>query len=258
MTDIILNIQNLGKSFHKKSFFKTRTFPVFSNINIQLERGKTYGLVGESGSGKSTLANCMIGLLHPDRGEIYFNGENITEKRRAARHKIFHDNRIQMVFQDPFSSLDPSMNVYDILEESLIIQTRHPKPVREKRMIEITSEVGIAQNELKKKPSEFSGGQCQRIAIARALIVEPQLILFDEAVSALDVSIQAQVLNLLIELQEKNKLSYFFISHDLNIVNHMSDKIGVMHSGIIVEEIDRLDACTHPYTKSLIKYGKNI
>lgn len=254
-TDCILSAQNLSKSFYTKTLFKKQAHPILSDISFSVERGTTYGLVGESGSGKSTIANCIIGILNPNAGRILFNGEDLTAKRNSkGSGRMFHENRIQMVFQDPFSSLDPSMNIYDILDESLMIQSPLRKEERKIKIHQITSEVGISIKELQKKPSEFSGGQCQRIAIARALIVEPEFVILDEAVSALDVSIQSQVLNLLIDLQTQKKLSYLFISHDLSVVNHISDQIGVIHNGQIVEELSHLDEYTHEYTGTLIKY----
>lgn len=249
----ILKIQGVSKAFHKKDLLKKTTIPVLSSICLELGKGQTYGLVGESGSGKSTLANCIIGFLQPDSGEILFHGEDLVAKSRRSGRNRFHETRIQMVFQDPFSSLNPSMTIFEILDESLRIQTNFDKERRKNEVHTALEQVGMSISELSKKPAEFSGGQCQRIAIARALIVRPELILLDEAVSALDVSVQSQILNLLVDLQREHGLSYFFISHDLNVVNHMSDKIGVMYRGGIVEEIADLKECKHPYSLTLAK-----
>lgn len=229
-----------------------------NNISFEVERNKTLGLVGESGCGKSTTLRTIIQLYKPTSGRIYFNGKDITKLSKKALLKVKKD--MQMVFQDPHTSLNPRMTIKEIIAEPLVIYNENkilPRTKQEidKRVNELMDITGLEKRMLSRYPHEFSGGQRQRIGIARALALNPKLLLLDEAVSALDVSIRAQILNLLKELQKEFKLSYLFISHDLAVVKYMSDKIAVMYMGVILEIAPRETLFSnpkHPYTKTLI------
>ncbi|MDU0293894.1 ABC transporter ATP-binding protein [Saccharothrix longispora] len=223
-------------------------------VDLEVRRGETYGLVGESGCGKSTLGRAVLRLTEPTAGRVVFDGTDLSglkgeELRRMRR-------RMQMVFQDPMSSLDPRQSVESILVEGLRAHDLDKgKETTGKRLRELLSSVGLPSTSLRKYPHEFSGGQRQRIGIARALTVEPDLIIADEPVSALDVSVQAQVVNLLEELQDQLGLTYLVIAHDLAVVRHISDRVGVMYLGGLVEEATSDDLYTeplHPYTKALL------
>ena len=235
--EVMLEAKGLYKTYTQTSGFfvkKQRVIKALNNVSLSIKKGETFAIVGESGSGKSTLARCLLQLLSLDQGELFFKGKNLTsldvkEKKYLKRH-------IQMVFQDPYASLNPRMKIAEILEEGLLIHDLGNKIVRDKKMRDMIKKVGLEVSDLNKYPHQFSGGQRQRIGIARALIVEPELVICDEPVSALDVSIQAQILLLLKELQKELGLSYLFISHDLRVVRHMADSIAVMHQGKIVEQ----------------------
>jgi peptide/nickel transport system ATP-binding protein/oligopeptide transport system ATP-binding protein len=235
--EVLLEAKGLYKTYTQTSGFfvkKQRVIKALNNVNLSIKQGETLAIVGESGSGKSTLARCLLQLLSLDQGELFFKGKNLTSldvdgKKYLKRH-------IQMVFQDPYASLNPRMKIAEILEEGLLIHDLGNKIVRDKKMRDMIKKVGLEVSDLNKYPHQFSGGQRQRIGIARALIVEPELVICDEPVSALDVSIQAQILLLLKELQKELGLSYLFISHDLRVVRHMADNIAVMHQGKIVEQ----------------------
>jgi peptide/nickel transport system ATP-binding protein len=223
-------------------------------VDLQIKRGETYGLVGESGCGKSTLGRGMLRLVEPTGGRVVFDGVDLSQLKGESLRTM--RRRIQMIFQDPLSSLDPRQSVESILVEGLRAHGLDKgKEATAKRLRELLSAVGLPFTSLRKYPHEFSGGQRQRIGIARALAVEPDLIVADEPVSALDVSVQAQVVNLLEELQEQFGLTYLVIAHDLAVVRHISDRVGVMYLGGIVEEAssDELYAePLHPYTKALL------
>jgi peptide/nickel transport system ATP-binding protein/oligopeptide transport system ATP-binding protein len=235
--EVLLEAKGLYKTFTQTSGFfvrKQRVIKALNNVSLSIKPGETLAIVGESGSGKSTLARCLLQLLSFDQGELFFKGKNLTsldvkDKKHLKRH-------IQMVFQDPYASLNPRMKIEEILEEGLVIHDLGNKKVRETKVRSMIKKVGLTVPDLQKYPHQFSGGQRQRIGIARALIVEPELVICDEPVSALDVSIQAQILLLLKDLQKELGLSYLFISHDLRVVRHMADSIVVMHQGKIVEQ----------------------
>ncbi|HKC18636.1 MAG TPA: oligopeptide/dipeptide ABC transporter ATP-binding protein [Candidatus Dormibacteraeota bacterium] len=222
-------------------------------VDLEIRRGETLGLVGESGCGKSTLARLITALLPVTGGSVVFDGQNITKLRGAKLRRV--RRKMQMIFQDPFASLDPRMTVGDILQEPL--DNYHIGSIRERRrrVQELLRLVGLNPNFTNRYPHEFSGGQRQRIGIARALAVNPSFIVCDEAVSALDVSIAAQIINLLQDLQREFQLTYLFIAHDLAVVRHLSDRIAVMYLGKVVETADRnviYDRPQHPYTKALL------
>ncbi|BCR20942.1 ATP-binding cassette domain-containing protein [Borrelia miyamotoi] len=260
--DIILKVENLVQTFTIGEDFlfwkKKRKVNAVNNISFEVERNKTLGLVGESGCGKSTTLRTIMQLYKPTSGRIYFNGKDITKLSKKELLTVKKD--MQMVFQDPHTSLNPRMTIKEIISEPLIIYNENkifPRTKQEidKRVNELIDITGLEKRMLSRYPHEFSGGQRQRIGIARALALNPKLLLLDEAVSALDVSIRAQILNLLKELQKEFKLSYLFISHDLAVIKYMSDKIAVMYMGVILEIAPRETLFAnpkHPYTKTLI------
>lgn len=231
-----------------------------SDVNFTLDPGKTVGLVGESGSGKSTVARTIIGLVSPDSGAIEFEGRDITRLRRHELHAVRRD--MQMVFQDPFASLNPRLTVRDIIVEAWRAHTGVvPRRDWTREAQELVERVGLNPDHLDRFPHQFSGGQRQRIGIARALALRPKLIICDEAVSALDVSVQAQVLNLLAELQSELNLAYLFISHDLSVIEHICDRVLVLDQGVVVEDgtpRDLVDNPRHPYTKKLFAAVPNV
>ena len=234
---VLLEAKGLYKTYTQTSGFfvkKQKIIKALNNVSLSIKKGETLAIVGESGSGKSTLARCLLQLLSLDQGELFFKGKNLNSL--DVKGKKYLKRHIQMVFQDPYASLNPRMKIAEILEEGLLIHDLGNKIVRDKKMRDMIKKVGLEVSDLNKYPHQFSGGQRQRIGIARALIVEPELVICDEPVSALDVSIQAQILLLLKELQKELGLSYLFISHDLRVVRHMADSIAVMHQGKIVEQ----------------------
>lgn len=252
----LLEIKNLVKKFPVKGgiFGKVKAHVhALQGVDLEIEEGKVLGLVGESGCGKSTLARIVLNLIKADEGEVLFQDQNLckisSRELRALRKNI------QIVFQDPYSSLNPRMTIGATLSESWVIEGRGSKEERQERVGDLLKRVGLAPEAAYKYPHEFSGGQRQRIGIARALSLLPKLIVCDEPVSALDVSIQSQILNLLMELKEKFSLTYLFISHDLKVVQHVSDEIAVMYLGRIVERIPskNLLECRHPYTQALLE-----
>lgn len=251
----LVEVKNLKKYFPKnKGLFggKKSFVKAVDDVSFTIKRGETLGLVGESGCGKSTTGRMLMRLLDPTEGQILFEGNEISS---------LNDNQIrdmrkefQMVFQDPYASLNPRMKVSDIIAEPLIVHG-YPKEKREERVQHLLEVVGLNAYHADRFPHEFSGGQRQRIGIARALAVNPKLIVADEPVSALDVSIQSQILNLLKDLQEEFNLTYLFIAHDLSVVEHISDRVGVMYLGKIVELADKDNLYKeplHPYTKALL------
>ncbi len=251
----ILEIRNLKKSFGRSSFFKSKkSKTAVDNISFEIKKGEIFGLVGESGCGKSTTGNLISKLLKTDDGEIIYKGRNINNLK-GQELKNMRKN-IQMIFQDPYHSLNPKKNIGWILMEPLIIHNLYSKDEKRKKILDMLEVAGFDESFLNKYPHELSGGQRQRVAILAALMCEPDLVIADEAVSALDVSVQAQILNFMKKLQNKMGLTYLFISHDLNVVYYMCDRIAVMKEGKIVE-IDEAKNLyhnpKHPYTKSLLE-----
>ena len=255
--EVLLDVRNLKKYFPVHRGILGRTVghvKAVDGVSFQLRRGETLGLVGESGCGKSTTGRAILRLVEPTAGQVIFDGEDLATLDRERLRTL--RRRAQIVFQDPFSSLNPRMTVGAMLREVLKVHRLAPKgPARSRRVSELLEIVGLRPEDADRYPHEFSGGQRQRIGIARALSVEPDFIVCDEPVSALDVSVQAQVINLLRDLQEEFGLTYLFIAHDLAVVEHVSDQVAVMYLGKIVESgtaEDLYGSPQHPYTKALL------
>ncbi|MGO4281754.1 peptide/nickel transport system ATP-binding protein [Cupriavidus sp. OV038] len=249
MTEPLLALRNVTRHFHTQA----GVVRALDDVSLHVSRGETLGLVGESGCGKSTVARVAMRLTDVDTGRVLLDGEDIGARRGSALDTI--RTRLQMVFQDPAASLNPRTTVGRALEEPLIVHRRGASAARRARVAEMLDKVGLHADMAARLPHELSGGQRQRVAIARALMLEPDLIVCDEAVSALDVSIRAQVLNLLLDLRDTLGIAYLFISHDLAVVRHMSDRIAVMYLGQVVEQGPRdavWDSALHPYTRALI------
>jgi ABC-type oligopeptide transport system ATPase subunit len=251
----LLEVRHLVKEFGRSGgLLRKRTVVrAVNDVTFAIDEGETFGLVGESGSGKTTTGRCILRLVEPTSGEVRFKGEDVLGFSRARMRQARRD--MQIVFQDPFSSLNPRMRVGATVEEPLIIHRIGSKIERRARVVELFDLVGLDPAQLTRYPHQFSGGQRQRIGLARALALNPSLIIADEPVSALDVSVQAQVINLLMDLQERLKLTYLFIAHDLRLVRHICSRVAVMYLGRIVEmgPTERLFAApAHPYTRALL------
>jgi oligopeptide transport system ATP-binding protein len=257
MPDTILELRDVKTHFPVTAGFVRKrlvgTVKAVDGVSLSLERGEVLGLVGESGCGKSTLARTILQLIPATGGTVVLNGRNLSEC--SARELKASRRDFQMVFQDPYASLNPRLTVFDALAEPLLVHRICPPAEAGARVAELMRIVGLAPRFVRKYPHEFSGGQRQRIAIARALALAPSLIIADEPVSALDVSIQAQILNLLSQLRREMNLSLMFIAHDLSVVKHISDRVAVMYLGRIVElggALDVIDRPQHPYTRALV------
>ncbi len=249
MSNKLLELESVSKHFRVQG----GTLKAVNDISLDVYKGETLGLVGESGCGKSTLGRVAMGIYPATKGTMKYDGELVNLKSEKSRFK--YTKKAQIIFQDPYASLDPRMTVASTIEEGMIIHGMYDKAKRRERVYELLELVGLTKEHANRFPHEFSGGQRQRIGIARALAIEPEFIVCDEPISALDVSIQSQVINLLSDLQKQLGLTYLFIAHDLNIVKYISDRIAVMYLGKIVElaPSDDLYAETlHPYSKALL------
>jgi oligopeptide/dipeptide ABC transporter ATP-binding protein len=251
----IFEVKGLKKLFPVKNPFglTSNYVKAVNDVSFHMNAGETYGLVGESGCGKSTLGRTILRLTEPTEGQAIYNNQDIFQMKPSEMRKIRQD--LQMVFQDPYSSLNPRKRIGDIIEEPMVIHKLGTKQDRMETVMDILEKVGLQPEQFYRYPHEFSGGQRQRIGLARALVVNPKLIICDEPVSALDVSIQSQIINLLEEIQEQFNLTYLFIAHDLSVVRHISDRIGVMYLGKMMEEAATDDLYAnplHPYTQALL------
>ena len=254
--EVILKVENLKKYFPIKGGFFSKTIgnvKAVDGVSLEVRKGETLGIVGESGCGKSTTGRAILQLLKPTGGKVYFKDQDLSKlskkEMRALRPKM------QLIFQDPYSSLNPRMTVGQIIGEALIDHKMATKENLRAKVLEVMDLCGLAEYQIDRFPHEFSGGQRQRIGIARALALDPEFIVADEPVSALDVSIQAQIINLLVKLQKEKGFSYMFISHDLSVVEHLCQRVGVMYLGSMVELADKdelFDNPLHPYTKALV------
>lgn len=249
MSKPLISVKDLSKTFHVTG----GKLKAVSNVSFDIDKGETLGLVGESGCGKSTLGRVVMGVYQPSSGEIEFDGEKVSIVSAKDRYK--YAKKAQMIFQDPYASLNPRMTVRSIIAEGMEIHDMYDAKKRNERVEELLELVGLNKEHANRFPHEFSGGQRQRIGIARALAIEPDFLVCDEPISALDVSIQSQIINLLIDLQNKLGLTYLFIAHDLDIVRYISDRIAVMYLGNIVEigkSEDVYYRAYHPYTQALL------
>lgn len=252
-SEYLLDARGLKKWFPVAGSHGRKHVKAVEDVSLSISPGETLSVVGESGCGKSTLARLIMRLIEPSEGSILFNGEDITKLSRERMRK--QRRNIQIVFQDPYASLNPRQRVYDMLGEPLLIHHLADRRQARERAVELLDMVGLGVDSMDKFPHEFSGGQRQRLCIARALAVEPKLIICDECVSALDVSIQAQIINLLMRLQKQLNLTLLFISHDLRVVRHISDRVIVMYLGRVLEQAPKdvlFKSPVHPYTKALL------
>lgn len=245
----LVSIENVSKHFDVGGVI----LKAVSGINLDIYKGETVGLVGESGCGKSTLGRVVMGIYEPTEGQVVFDGKVVNTKK--TKNRVAYAKHAQMIFQDPYASLNPRMTVGDIIAEGMEIHNMYDSKKRQERVVELLELVGLNKEHANRFPHEFSGGQRQRIGIARALAIEPEFLVCDEPISALDVSIQSQVINLLIELQKKLGLTYLFIAHDLDIVRYISDRIAVMYLGHLVElgtSDEVYNNALHPYSQALL------
>jgi len=247
----LIRVKNLSKYFQ---ISKNETLKAVDDVSFDIYEGETVGLVGESGCGKSTTGRCLVKLYNPTLGQIFYNGEDIFNSKKK-KERLEYCKNTQMIFQNPYSSLNPRMTVKDIVGEGIKLHENIGEKQLDEKIEDLLKSVGLNKDHMSRFPHEFSGGQRQRIGIARALSVNPKFIVCDEPISALDVSIQAQVLNMLKKLQKERNLTYLFIAHDLSVVKYISDKVIVMYLGVIVEQ-SRADELyknpMHPYTKALL------
>ena len=253
MSENILEIKNLQVTYKSSNLFNSKVVEAVKDVSLEVKKGEVFAIAGESGCGKSTLAKAIMNLIPIANGHILFKNEDISLYSKA-QFKEYRKN-VQMIFQNPYSSLNPKMNIKQILSEPLVINTKLKKCEIEEEVINILAKVGLSSDVLSLYPHEFSGGQRQRIAIARALILKPKLVVADEPVSALDASIQAQILNLLIELKNEFNLTLLFISHDLGVIKFIADKVAIMYFGEIVEVGSKDDIFLnhkHQYTEKLL------
>lgn len=247
----LITLDHISKYFYVG---KKQTLVAVNDISLDIYKGETLGIVGESGCGKSTLGRVVVGIYRPTKGRLLYRGKEVNLKHTKDRYN--YSEKVQIIFQDPYASLDPRMTVGTIISEGMEIHKMYNREGRQKRVYELLEMVGLNREHANRFPHEFSGGQRQRIGIARALAINPEFIVCDEPISALDVSIQSQIINLLKDLQKKLHLTYMFIAHDLNIVKYISDRIAVMYLGNLVElaESDELYAHTlHPYSQALLE-----
>jgi ABC-type glutathione transport system ATPase component len=250
MTETLLDIKDVVVEYPSKGF-RAKPFKALKGVSLDIRPGETVGLVGESGSGKTTLGRAVLGLAPVTGGSVKYRGQEISKATRAQRKELSHE--IQVVFQDPYTSLNPSMTIEQILTEPLTVR-KVERQTANKRVAELLDQVRLPRDAAHRLPREFSGGQRQRVAIARALALDPKLIVCDEPVSALDLSTQARVMELFIEIQERTGVAYLFVSHDLAVVRHLSHRVAVMYHGEIVEWGDGAQvtgAPEHPYTQRL-------
>jgi peptide/nickel transport system ATP-binding protein len=255
----LVEVNAVSKSYPRRAGLRTEQCAVVEGVSLQIESGETLGLVGESGSGKTTLARMILGLVAPTQGSIYVNGIDVARASRTELRRL--RRQMQPVFQDPYAALNPRMKVLEIVTEPLVIHgstcsAADPAKTLRARATELLSEVGMDESALGRYPHEFSGGQRQRINIARALALRPKLLILDEPVSALDVSVGAQIVNLLKRLQREHGLTYLFISHSMPLVRYLSTRIAVMEHGRLVETGEAVALCDHPqeaYTRQLIQ-----
>lgn len=254
--DILLDVQSLTVEYAVPARllgWRKRPVQVLKGVNLQVYRGETLGIVGESGGGKSTLGNAIVGLVPASAGRVMFRGQDVLRLERSERRRL--GRHMQMVFQNPHAALNPRLSIMESVAEPLRTHTQMGRAEREERVLELLQEVGLTAEQMHRLPHQLSGGQAQRVVIARALALNPDFLVLDEPTSALDVSVQAQILNLLGRLQQTHRLTYLFISHDLSVLQHMCDRIGVMYLGEIVELAEAeaiFHRPKHDYTRSLL------
>ena len=249
----LLEIQNLTVEYKSLKNNHQNVVTAVNNVSLNIKQGEIYALAGELGCGKSTLSKAITKLVKPKSGDILFDGKSIL--KQTKEEKKLYPKQVQMVFQNPYSSLNPKMKIIDILKEPLDINTDYSERAKKNIILETLNDVGLSDNILNLYPHEFSGGQRQRIAIARAIVLSPKFLIADEPVSALDASIQAQIINLMKDLKRQRDLTILFISHDLNVIRYMADRVGIMYFGNLIEENDTLSIFNFPkqeYTKMLL------